>query len=122
MSSRNAMSWVGFVVVSLFAVACGQPEASSPATMAWADFNGDGRVDLAVAEPGSGTVSVFLSQEDGTLAPQVSFPAEGSAVEARDFDADGFVDLAVTSDADGTVSMLWGHGPGGFSAEATFAE
>ncbi|WP_224244838.1 FG-GAP repeat domain-containing protein [Hyalangium gracile] len=93
-----------------------------PAAMACADFNGDRQVDLAVTDPDSGTVSVFLNQGDGTLASQVSFPVEGgSAVVARDIDADGWVDLAVTNGSDGTVSVLRGHGPGGFAAQVSFA-
>jgi hypothetical protein len=104
------MSWVGAAVVVLFSIGCGEP------SQAVADFNGDGRDDLAVMSPDRGVVSVFLSQEDGTLAPEVSFPMEGgSTVVARDADADGWVDLAVTNEVDGTVQVLRGHGPGGFS-------
>lgn len=111
MFGMSKMSWVGAAVVVLFSIGCGE---SAPAV---ADFNGDGREDLAVVSPDRGGVSVFLGQEDGTLASEVVFPVEGaSAVAAQDADADGWVDLVVTNEVDGTVQVLHGHGPGGFSA------
>jgi len=41
----------------------------------WADINGDGRADLLVAEPASGQLSVYLQNEDGSLAPPKTFPS-----------------------------------------------
>lgn len=41
--------------------------------MSWADFNGDGREDLIVAEPESGQLRVFLQQADGSVRPAGSF-------------------------------------------------
>jgi hypothetical protein len=106
----SKMSWVGAAVVVLFSIGCGDP------SQAVADFNGDGRDDLAVVSPDRGEVSVFLGQEDGTLASEVTFPVGGSSVvAAQDADADGWVDLVVIHEADGTVQVLHGHGPGGFS-------
>jgi hypothetical protein len=111
MFGMSKMSWVGAAVVVLFSTGCGDP------SQAVADFNGDGQADLAVVSPERGVVSVFLGQEDGTLASEVTFPVEsGSALAAQDADADGWVDLAVTNEADETVQVLHGHGPGGFSA------
>ena len=37
------------------------------------DFNGDGRIDLAVANQGGNTVSVLLGNGDGTFQPQVTY-------------------------------------------------
>jgi hypothetical protein len=111
MFSVSKLSMVVVAVVVLFSVGCGE---SAPAV---ADFNGDGREDLAVMSPDQGAVSVFLGQEDGTLASEVIFPVEGgAAVAAQDSDADGWVDLAVVNDAGATIQVLRGHGPGGFSA------
>ncbi|HUE37802.1 MAG TPA: VCBS repeat-containing protein, partial [Candidatus Acidoferrum sp.] len=36
--------------------------------MLWADLKGDGRMDLLVAEPENGQLSVYLQQPDGSLA------------------------------------------------------
>ena len=47
---------------------------SSPTAIVAGDFNGDGRIDLAVAElRSSDTVSVLLGNGDGTFQPQVTY-------------------------------------------------
>jgi len=64
------------------------------------DFNGDGRVDLAVAgnnDAGAGVVSVLLGDGDGTFQPPVTIAAgvnDTTALVAGDFNGDGRVDLA----------------------------
>src|SRR5207237_8289451 len=40
----------------------------------WADVDGDGLPDLFVAEPESGQLSLFLQQQDGSLAAPKLFP------------------------------------------------
>jgi len=41
--------------------------SSGPASVAVGDFNGDGNLDLAVANLADGTVSIFLGNGDGTF-------------------------------------------------------
>jgi hypothetical protein len=57
----------------------------------WAEVNGDGRMDLLVAEPESGQLSLFLQQTDGTLDAPKSFPtlAGVSDLAVADWDQDG---------------------------------
>jgi len=97
--------------------------ASSPAVGDWpysvaiGDFNGDGKLDLAVANISSGTVSILLGDGTGnfTLA---SSPATGRApisVAMGDFNGDGKLDLAVANAGDSTVSILLGDGTGNFT-------
>jgi hypothetical protein len=54
-----------------FAPAPNSPFAvgSTPTTVANADFNGDGKVDLAAQNAGSNNVSVLLGKGDGTFHP-----------------------------------------------------
>ena len=88
------------------------------------DFTGDGRLDLAVANAGDGTVSVLLGNGDGTFQPQVTY-AVGSgpdAIVAGDFTGDGRIDLAVANGrCDDTVSVLLGNGDGTFQPQVTYA-
>lgn len=44
---------------------------SSPGNLIAADVNADGRVDLVVANLGSGTVSVLVGRGDGTFVAVV---------------------------------------------------
>ena len=77
-------------------------------TLGIGDLNGDGNLDLVVANSGSNTVSVFLGNGDGTFQTQVKASAgvdPGGAV-VGDFNGDGRLDLAVTNGKDNTVSIL----------------
>ena len=75
---------------------------SSPSSLVTADFNGDGRADLAVAGYGGevqgSEVEVLLGQGDGTFQPTTPInlgSLEVSTLVAGDFTGDGRDDLAV---------------------------
>jgi hypothetical protein len=91
-----------------------------------ADFNRDGRVDVAVAAWQSNTVRVFLGNGDGTLREPRDFPVGGigsygpDSIAAGDFNADGKLDLVATT-SDGIVSTLPGNGDGTFATGRNFA-
>ena len=80
-----------------------------------ADFNGDGRLDLAGFS--AGTAVIMLGNGDGTLQPRVQYPAGGNtqALAVGDFNRDGAVDLALTiNNIDIGLSLLMGRGDGTF--------
>jgi hypothetical protein len=79
-----------------FSFDVGSDPGPSPASVAVADFNGDGIPDLAVANYGqaSGTVSVLLGNGDGTFQAAQSYPTGASfaGVAVADFSGDGIPD------------------------------
>jgi hypothetical protein len=91
------------------------PVAAGAAVMAAADFNGDGKTDLAVAAQG-GSVCVLLGNGDGTLKAPVTYPISGSfvgPVGVGDFNGDGKLDLVVGLFPTGLLVYL-GNGDGSF--------
>ncbi len=65
-----------------------------------ADFGGDERLDLAVAQNESSDVAVLMGRGDGTFRSPVVIPlAEGrpSSILATDWNEDGMMDLLVTA-------------------------
>src|SRR5215472_7060218 len=97
----------------------------SPLSVAVGDFNGDGALDVAVANdfssPGTGGfVSVLLGNGDGSFRAAPSFVAGGilASVAVGDFNGDGALDLAVADSAG--VSVLMGNGDGRFQATPSF--
>lgn len=73
----------------------------------WTDVNGDGRADLLVAEPESGQLSVYLQQEDGSLASPETFPslAGVSQLAFADGDRDGHPQIFLLSQNERAVGV-----------------
>jgi hypothetical protein len=90
-----------------------------PSSVAVGDFNGDGKLDLVVANQGSDTVGVLIGNGDGTFQPPVEYPAAGTfSVAAGDLDGDGHVDfVAATKNG---VSVYLGKGDGTFGAAVNY--
>jgi len=89
---------------------------SEPGDVIAADFNGDGKIDLATEDTSSNTVSIYIGNGDGTFKPRVTYPVgnKPSGILAFDFNGDGIMDLAVANSSSNTISMLFGNGDGTF--------
>ena len=97
----------------------GLPVGSSPDATAVSDLNGDGALDLVVANGGSDTVSVLLGNGDGTfqLAQTLAVASDPTAVAVADLNGDGKPDLVVASEGAGTLSVFLGNGDGAFQTQ-----
>ena len=88
----------------------------TPRSLALADLDGDGRLDVVVAAAGTEDVQVLFQQAPGTFAAPVGFPGGGepTAVAAARLTDPGGVDLVVAT-SDGKLSvLLHGSTPGTF--------
>ena len=95
------------------------PAGDDPIGIVAADFDGNGRADLAVTNAAPGTVSAFLRRpsNDGFDAePPISVSASPVGIDAADFDRDGRPDLAVAANA-GAVEILRRNAGGGFTRD-----
>lgn len=98
------------------------PAGGAPSAIVVADFNGDGKLDLAVTNSGSNNVSILLGSGDGTFTPSADSPIPvGSApvaIAVADFNGDGKLDLAIANHTSDTVTILLGNGDGTFTQSA----
>src|ERR1039457_1975811 len=102
----------------------------------FADFNGDGSPDLAVAFDGSGAavpggIAILLNKGDGTFASPVIYGSGAPATQfssggtpathfvVYDLNHDGALDIA-TASLGGTVIVLLGKGDGTFGSPAQY--
>ncbi len=97
-------------------------------SIAVADVNGDGKLDLLVANQsgesnGDGSVGVLLGNGNGTFQPVVTYDAGDSVTSSlavADVNGDGKPDLVLANSGRGTVTVLLGNGGGTFQAAVVY--
>ena len=103
-----------------FAPASGSPISVGvqPSSALIADFNGDGKQDLAVANQGGNSIYIMLGNGNGTFGgpTSISMPGGPLGLEAADLNNDGIVDILSVNFFNGSVAVLLGNGNGGFTA------
>ena len=110
---RNT-STSGSITLSSFAAKVDFNTGTNPSYITIGDFDGDGKPDLAVANNGSNTVSVFRNTSTsgtitiGSFATKVDFTTGTNpfGVAIGDFDGDGKPDLAIANVNSNTVSLF----------------
>ena len=104
-----------------FAAATGSPIsiAGGPNVVTVADFNGDGKLDLAIANGNNGTVTILLGDGTGNFTQATNSPITvgntPDALAIGDFLGNGKLDIAVANFGDNTVTLLLGNGDGTFT-------
>ncbi len=101
----------------------------APASVAVADVNGDGKLDLLTANFQANTVSVLLGKGDGTFNPAVTYGSGGfqaNSIAVADVNGDHKPDLVVANCGtnkcaeEGFVAVLLGNGDGTFQPAVTY--
>jgi hypothetical protein len=103
----------GYIAFNLYS---SPPVNGGPSAMAVGDFNGDGKLDLAVTEYFQASVSILLGDGAGNFN-LASSPGVGTwpdQIAVGDFNGDGKLDLAVANSSSNSVSILLGDGTGNF--------
>ena len=95
------------------------PAARSLTAIASADFNADGRPDVAAVASGEQRLKVLLAQPGGGLVKPRAYRigAGAEAIAVGDFDGDGRADVATADFAVNRVSVLFGKRDGRLTPE-----
>lgn len=98
------------------------PEVEGPAAVAAADLDGDGTVDLAVANEQTDNISILLNDGSGVMTASAVVDAGTAPVSIvlEDFDGDADPDLAVANRDSDNVTVRKNNGSGSFTIPATF--
>jgi len=120
---KGARNYVPYIVSNGFS-----GNVPNPTSVAFGDFNGDGKPDMAVVGQGNSFVTIFINNGDGTYTESANYSSGSSAsvnmVAATDLNHDGKLDLVVGLNTGGppsSFSVLLGNGDGSFQSPVTYA-
>jgi hypothetical protein len=96
---------------------------NAPGAVALADFNGDGRMDVAASNSAENNVAVLLNQGKGDFPGPRNLPMEDSPdqIVSADFDGDGALDLAVASHVTSKIYLYRNNGKASFTPAGSLA-
>jgi hypothetical protein len=102
------------------------PAGSNPNDLAGGDFNGDGLIDLAIANHETQHLTVLVGDGRGAFAPATRLPVIAfvkphvHGVATGDFNGDTRLDLVTDSWAEDRLVVILGDGKGGFATPGTY--
>ena len=113
-----------------FATQVTYPTGVGPVSIATGEFNNattapnnNDYLDMAVANKTANTISILLSNGDGTFQPKTDIPAGSAPVSVvsanfHDAEVSNEYDLAVANQGDNTIAIYTGNGDGTFKTPA----
>jgi hypothetical protein len=109
----------GFTPFPTSPVATGSPDPPHNHSLALADLDADGALDLLFGNQGAGSVAVLLGDGHGGFAPAPGSPVAAGRqpypLAVGDLDGDGALDVAVSDLSGEGVTLLRGDGRGGLA-------
>jgi hypothetical protein len=95
---------------------------TGPCSVDVGDFNGDGKIDIVVANYSSNNVSILLGNGNGTFAAAVNYTVGlmPRFVTTGDFNGDGSIDVVTANYQSNNVSVLLGNGNGTFTTAVNY--
>ena len=122
-SNGNSPGSVGVLLGNgdgTFGAAITSTGVTTPFAVVAKDFNGDGKLDLAVSDNTSSETFILLGNGDGTFqTPASPLPASGN-LAAVDLNGDGKPDLVVVAVV--SVETFLGKGDGSFTAKGSYLQ
>src|ERR1017187_9198855 len=105
-----------------FQTAVSYTVGDQPSSVAIADFNRDGKLDLAVANRNTASISLLTGNGDGTfgLASDVAATTNLVSISPADFNGDGKQDLVAVNSSTNSIYVLLGNGDGTFQPPTAF--
>jgi len=100
---------------------------SLPYDITSADFNNDGKPDIALANAGADTLSVIINSGNGNFSPTLNYKVGFNPwrVIALDLNSDGNIDLVTVNSTSGSnlcdITVLLGNGAGGFPSVTNYS-